>query len=122
MSEVYVTRSAPPQSCLSRSKEWEGRLERALRLWHQVQQKAQPVEEWMTRAEDVLTQTGDDIDQLITDHKVHTPGSAQTTRYTRCLQGQQRRLYKASEEANGNNVAVEKTGAAAFLTCFLFAV
>ena len=78
MSEVYVTRSAPPQSCLSRSKEWEGRLERALRLWHQVQQKAQPVEEWMTRAEDVLTQTGDDIDQLITDHKVHTlsPGAA----------------------------------------------
>ncbi len=55
---------------MSQSKEWECKLERGLRLWHQLQQRAQPVEEWVSQAEDVLNLQMESTQHLIDKHKV----------------------------------------------------
>ena len=56
--------------CNTNSKEWEARLEKGLRMWRHLQSKAQPIEEWVTAAEAVMTQDGDNTDDLLTNHKV----------------------------------------------------
>ena len=56
--------------CNANSKEWEARLEKGLRMWHHLQSKAQPIEQWVTAAEEILNQDGDNIDDLLTNHKV----------------------------------------------------
>ena len=58
------------QMCNAKSKEWEARLEKGLRQWRHLQANAQPVEQWVTAAEDVLNQDGDNVDDLLTNHKV----------------------------------------------------
>jgi len=56
--------------CNTNSKEWEARLEKGLRMWRHLQSKAQPIEEWVTAAEAVMTQDGENTDDLLTNHKV----------------------------------------------------
>lgn len=56
--------------CNANSKEWEARLEKGLRMWRHLQSKAQPIEQWVTAAEEILNQDGDNIDDLLTNHKV----------------------------------------------------
>ena len=65
-----MPKSVDFQNCVSQSKEWESRLEKGLRLWRNLQQKAQPVEEWVTEAVDVLHLQGEPTTQLIQKHKV----------------------------------------------------
>lgn len=57
------------QSCVAASKEWEGRLEKGLRLWRNLQSKAQPLEEWVQEAEAVLGQEEENINDLIANHR-----------------------------------------------------
>ena len=61
---------------MSQSKDWEARLEKALRLWRALQARAQPLEEWVTEAGEVLQQDGDNVNDLIANHRVRTVTSA----------------------------------------------
>ena len=52
------------------SKDWEQQLDRALRLWRTLQEKAEPVEQWVEAAETVINQDGDNVEEIIATHKV----------------------------------------------------
>ena len=58
------------QQCSARSKDWQQRLERGLTLWQNLQTQAQPVEEWVAQAEQVMSEEGSDATVLISNHKV----------------------------------------------------
>ena len=60
------------QDTISLANEWEQRLERGLRLWRQLQQKASPIEEWVEQAEKLLSDTTRPTDELIVRHKVRS--------------------------------------------------
>ena len=44
-------------------------MEKSLRLWHALQVKAQPVEDWVTEAEAILRQEGENTDELVAKHQ-----------------------------------------------------
>ena len=61
------------QVLVRESKEWEARLEKALRLWQQLQLSAEPLEEWVVQAEQVMCLQGEPPEDLADKHRVrHT--------------------------------------------------
>jgi nesprin-1 len=57
------------QMTITKSKDWEQRLEKAVKQWRIMQAKAQPVEEWLVKAEHVMADNDDSTDNLIIKHK-----------------------------------------------------
>ena len=45
-------------------------MEKGLKLWHSLQEKAQPIEDWVGSAEEILAQDEEPTDALIAQHKV----------------------------------------------------
>ena len=58
------------QICLSNSKDWERKLMEALRLWKNLQVKAEPVEGFVTQADEVLTTQAETPMETLQTHKV----------------------------------------------------
>jgi len=48
------------KECQTRAKDWEHRLEEGLKLWRRLQEKAKPLENWISAAEHVLSPSSDD--------------------------------------------------------------
>ena len=59
------------QTCLSNSKDWEQKLLEALRLWKNLQVKAEPVESFVTQADEVLTIQAETPMETLQTHKVN---------------------------------------------------
>ncbi len=63
-----------PQTCIANSKDWDGKLQEALRLWRNLQSKAEPVEQFVTKADEVLVTEGQTPMDTLQTHQVGFSG------------------------------------------------